>query len=190
MGEPVKALRPLLAASLVLSLLAGASDAAALGPIDLEAGLRAGVATNPSDGVNPYGLGVGARAGVGLFDFYAGLSVMRYFGSSDTLPLAGEVSTSTTLFGGEIGYTITALPLVRIRPQLGIGNASFSSEAGNVESSTSHLYLEPGALVFVPIGLFYVGADANALIVPDVQQGTGSETFTALTIHGQLGVRF
>lgn len=64
-------------------------------------------------------------------------------------------------------------------------------------STSDHPYLEPGLTVLIPIGLLYVGADVNALIVPDVDTSRGvraalapsSETFTSLSAHGQIGLR-
>jgi len=183
------------AASLcALATLTQTSDAHALGPIDLEAGLKAGVATNPnSDGPNPYGFGLGARGGVQLFNVYLGLSGIHYFGGSFTFPapISTKVDYSSTLLGAEVGYTITALPIINIRPQIGLGNASFSASANDVSTSTSKFYLEPGITVLIPLGLIYVGADGNALIVPsvDAPEGSSSKTFTSFTLHGQLGIR-
>lgn len=193
--------RAVLGLPLVLAALASTSDAHALGPIDLEAGLKAGVATNPdsSAGKTPYGFGLGARGGVSIFNVYLGVSGIHYFGSSTDVGPA-SVSTSATLIGGELGYTFSQLPVIQIRPQIGIGNAHYGADvdqtitsptAISVSGSSNHLYLEPGLTVLVPLGLLYVGADANALIVPGVDQGAGSsKTYTSLSVHGQLGLRF
>lgn len=183
------ALAVVFAGSLALST---EKSAHALGPVDVEAGLKAGVGTNPdSNGSNPYGFGLGGRAGVNIFNVYLGASAIHYFGSSESAP-GGSADISSTLIGGELGYTITAIPVIQIRPQLGIGSASYSLDGTvlgiKASTSDSHLYLEPGVTVLVPLGLLYVGADANALIVPDV--GPNSDTYTSLTLHGQVGVRF
>jgi hypothetical protein len=89
-----------------------------------------------------------------------------------------------------IGVTIKkslAFPLMAIRPQLGIGNASFSF--ANV--SQSHLYLEPGFVALVKLGLLYVGGDVNLLAIPGIDQGGGdTKTYTSFTIHGQIGIQF
>lgn len=164
-------------------------SAHALGPVDLEVGAKVGVATNPdSNFANPYGIGLGARAGVGILGFYGGLSAIHYFGSSDEL-LGAKYDVSSTLLGVEAGYTISALPVVQIRPQLGLGNASFSSSAGGSSSSKSYLYLEPGVTALVPLGLVYVGADLNLLAVPGVDYGNDSKTYTSLSFHAQVGIR-
>ena len=58
-------------------------DAHALGAVDIEGGARVGVGTNPdSTGPNPFGLGVGGRAGVSIFHVYLGFSAIHYFGAS------------------------------------------------------------------------------------------------------------
>lgn len=180
---------PALAA--VATLGATERDAHAIGPVDIEAGARVGVGTNPdSDGPNPFGLGLGGRAGVSIFHVYGGLSAIHYFGSSSQIPTpAGtfESKYSSTLLGVELGYSITAIPRLTIRPQLGIGNAAFSFG----DLSSSHLYLEPGVTALVSLGLLYIGADLNLLAIPGVDRGSNdSKTFTAFTAHGQIGVQF
>ena len=187
-------LLPGFAVPLVLAVAALSSlerDAHALGPVDVELGARVGVATKPlSDGPNPFGLGLGGRGGVTIFHVYGGLSAMHYFGSSDDIatPLGRfKTSFSSTLLGVEAGYSITAVPMLVIRPQVGIGGASFSFG----DQSASHLYLEPGVTGFVVVGLVYIGADANLLVVPGVDKGIGdTTTYASFTIHGQVGIRF
>jgi hypothetical protein len=171
-------------------------DAHALGPVDVEVGARVGVGTNPdSNGPNPFGFGIGGRAGVSIFHIYGGLSAIHYFGSSADVGGPGVAGTlintsatySSTLLGVEAGYSITAIPHLTLRPQLGIGNASFSFG----DLSESHLYLEPGVVGLVTLGLVYVGADLNLLAVPGIDQGGGdTKTYTAFTIHGQIGIQF
>jgi hypothetical protein len=177
----------------LLAVAALEGEAHALGPIDLEAGAKVGVGTNPnSNGPNPYGFGLGVRGGVGIFSVYAGLSAVHYFGGSLELPppIGAKVDYSSTLVGGELGYTITAIPLIDIRPQVGLGSANFSSTLSGTTTSESKLYIEPGLTVLVPLGLLFLGADANALIIPDVPApGGGTKTYTSATLHGQIGIR-
>jgi hypothetical protein len=98
-----------------------------------------------------------------------------------------SVTYSSTLLGGEAGYSITGIPHLTLRPQLGVGNASFSFG----DASQSHLYLEPGLVALITLGLLYVGADANLLAVPGVDQGNNdTKTYTSFTIHGQIGIQF
>jgi hypothetical protein len=187
-------------AAALCAFFAAEDDAQALGPVDLEVGAKVGVGTNPdSKGPNPYGFGIGARGGVQLFKLYAGVNVVHYFGGSLELPIAApttgapssvKIDYSSTLFGGELGYTISVIPLIDIRPQMGVGSATFAATSSGITSSTGKLYLEPGLTVIVPLGLLFVGADANALIVPsiDAPEG-GSKTYTSFTLHGQIGIR-
>ncbi len=197
---PFPAVGAALAAGLVA--LGVARPAHALGPLTVEVGGKVGVGTNPTSGPNPFGFGIGARGGVQIFGLYAGLSVMHYFGGGQDVPngignSTTKVSASSTLFGAELGYGISVGGLLTIRPQVGIGSASFSyaedSSATQVQPSGdgSHLYLEPGLTVVVPLGLFFVGADVSALILPGVDQGDGtSKTDASFTAHGQVGVHF
>jgi hypothetical protein len=174
-------------------------DAHALGPVDLELGLKAGGASNPLSGdspnPNPLGFGLGARAGVGIFGFYGGLKFMYYFGSSDTLSGPGEsgsYSRHTVMYGAELGYSISILDLIVIRPQLGIGEATISSGSsvsglinGNLTSgSGGNLYLEPGVTVLVGFGLWFVGADANLIFLPG-----HDNSHAAVAFNGQVGIK-
>jgi len=197
-----------------LAALSYAIPARALGPVDIEIGARAGVATDPSSNLatNPYGFGFGGRAGVSIFGLYGGISGMYYLGTSSpsqTIPAAGGANTAhTAMYGLEVGYTLP-IPFVKIRPQVGIGDSVISMSGGLVDTpstpngvSSSSLYLEPGILVFVPIRMMFVGADVNALILPSAsgitptQNGQGEmaggsgKTYAALSVHGQVGVRF
>lgn len=175
-----------------LSLAALEHDADALGPVDIELGARGGVGTKPaSGGASPFGLGLGGRAGVSVFHFYGGISAIHYFGSSTDLPTPpGTVNSrySSTLVGVELGYSITIVPKLLIRPQLGIGNASF---AFGDDASQSHLYLEPGVVALLLLGNLYLGADANILAVPGISRGNDeTRTYASLTAHVQIGLRF
>lgn len=180
------------------------TPAHALGPIDLEIAGRVGYASNPSSTdfpVNPYGFGFGGRAGVSFFGIYGGVSGMYYLGGSTTVDgVSGSYHTG--MYGLEAGYALP-IPVVKIRPQIGVGNSIITGSADGFSASTSNLYLEPGVLVFIPIGLLFVGADINALILPSVTTGsssvsgpTGSSssststTYASLSFHAQVGVRF
>jgi hypothetical protein len=179
-------------AAVGLSTLAFGRDARALGPVDLEVGAKVGGATNPlsvSGATNPLGFGVGGRAGLAfLGGIYLGGNIMYYFGGSQNVSFGTSnvsVSENTLMYGGELGYGINILDLLTIRPQVGIGNATFTSSANGQSTSTSNWYLEPGVTGLVGLGLFFVGADANVLFFPGL-----SNTQAAFSIHGQLGVKF
>ena len=175
-------------------------DAHALGPVDVEVGARAGVGTNPvkvSGFPNPLGFGLGARGGVSFLGFYGGVQLMYYFGGSNDVSAGGlqsfSVSTHTFMYGIEAGYGLTLIDVLTIRPQVGIGNANFSSSvsgtglvnASGSGGSTSNLYIEPGVTGLVSLGGWFVGADANLLFFPGMDQSQ-----TAFSLHGQIGLKF
>jgi len=186
-------------ASGVLGLytLAVARDAHALGPVDLEVGAKVGYATNPSSvsgATNPLGFGLGGRAGLAfLGGIYLGGNIMYYLGGSQSLPTetatgapsSTSVSVNTLMYGGELGYGFKILDLLTIRPQVGIGNATFSESGGGQSQSTSNWYLEPGVTGLIGLGLLYVGADVNALLFPGL-----ANTNAAFSLHAQIGVKF
>ncbi len=185
-----------------LAAFSYSSTAHALGPVDIEIAARGGYATNPGSGANPYGFGIGGRAGVSIIGIYGGISGMYYFGSSQQSSAAGvpvSSSPNTAMEGFEAGYTFK-LSSLKIRPQVGIGNATIggsgqanvNGSSTSVSGSSSNLYLEPGGLVMIMLGsTLFVGADVNALILPSMSNGTGSTTtYTSLSFHAQLGVQF
>lgn len=165
-----------------LAIVTSTRPAHALGPIDLEIGAKAGVATNPASGggTNPLGFGLGGRAGVVLLDhLYGGVNLMYYLGGSD-----GPESFHTLMYGVEAGWGWKLIDILTIRPQVGIGNATFSI-SGPATSSNSNWYLEPGVTGLVSLGLLFVGADANLLAFPGLANSN-----VAFTLHGQVGVKF
>ncbi len=178
-------------AATVVAALAVPRTAHALGPVDLEIAARAGYATSPdsSFAANPLGLGFGGRAGISILGIYGGISGMYYLGGSQSVgPVS--VSYSTVMYGGEVGYTLP-IPVVKIRPQVGFGNQAISVGS----ASDSNLYLEPGVLVMIPVGMWIFGVDGNALILPSVSQGnalgqSSSKTYVSPTFHAQVGVKF
>jgi hypothetical protein len=172
----------------VLAIVASTKEAHALGPIGVEAGAVVGYGTNPDSNlpVNPLGVGLGLRGGVVLFDsLYGGVKVTDYLGGS-----VGPASIHALQYGLDVGYGFS-IPLLTIRPQVGIGNVGFTTSIDNLGStSSSYLYVEPGVTALIGLGLIYVGADANYMLVPGVSQGDGtSKTEGALTIHGQVGIK-
>jgi hypothetical protein len=210
-----------LAAGAVAALASSVSrDAHALGPVDVEIGAIAGAGTLPthqgngavvlgSSGEavpNPLGFGLGGRAGVGLHGLYAGVEGLYDFGGSD----AYGVKAHSDLFGVDVGYSFK-LPIVTIRPLVGIGNFTEtvsglpqpSCPAGSgpcsVPNSQSYntLYVQPGITVLVSLGTLYVGADANLLMLTSLPGYAGCQCSNgqdqlelALTFHAQAGVRF
>ena len=168
-----------------LSTLAVSRDAHALGPVDLEAGAKVGYATSPvsGGGTNPLGFGVGGRAGLAFLG--GSTNVPAPNGGVVTSAGSVSVSTNTLMYGGELGYGIKILDLLTIRPQVGLGNATFSVSGGGQSASSSYYYLEPGVTGLIGLGLLYVGADANVLVLPSLPSSQA-----AFTLHAQIGVKF
>ena len=183
--------------------LAMTRNAHALGPVDVEIGAKVGVGTSPvssNNGIstpNPLGFGIGARGGVSFLGFYGGVQLMYYFGGSDDVSIAGQsfsLKDHTFMYGVEAGYGLTLLDILTIRPQVGIGNATFST-TGNVSGSIANgnvsggsdneLYIEPGVTGLVSLGGWFVGADANLLFFPSLDNSK-----VAFTLHGQIGFKF
>jgi hypothetical protein len=175
---------------LTVAILAFPAKASALGPVDVEIGARAGVATGP---LGPLGFGIGGRGGVSMLGIYAGVDVIDYLGATSTCggcssPPGQTVkqSRSGLLYGFEGGYSFK-FSLVTIRPQLGVGNLHFSNAAGDPTPGPSvtsdYFYFEPGVVGLVSLGPVFVGADVGALLLP-------SGPDSAVTVHGQVGVTF
>jgi hypothetical protein len=177
----------LAAAGLTAAVLAFPAKAGAE-PIDIEIAARAGTAVS---NLGPLGFGIGGRGGVSIQGVYAGVDFIDYLGATSTCdscsaPAGAALpkrSQSALLYGFEVGYGFN-LSLVTIRPQLGLGNFRLSSSLGGGATSVSnYFYLEPAVVGLVSLGELIVGADVGALLPP-----TGPEL--ALTVHGQVGVRF
>ncbi|HEY3817197.1 MAG TPA: hypothetical protein VGL81_08505 [Polyangiaceae bacterium] len=180
---------PLLVAGALAAVLAVLTpkDAHALGPIDLEVAAQAGGGTNPtSEPINPLGVGLGGRAGVALFGFYGGVNVIDYLGGSQTVGTVKD-SAHALLYGVDLGYNLK-VSILTIRPLLGLGNFELSTSPGG--ANPSYFYLQPGLTALVSLGLVFVGADANLLVLPSVSTPTGNQVETAFTLHGQIGLRF
>ena len=188
----------------VAAIVTFAGNASALGPLDLEIGAKAGVGTTPSNfpsgATNPLGFGLGARAGVSIMGLYGGGQIIYYFGGSQSVPgVAGvnppSISEHTLMYGFEAGYGTKLIDILTLRAQVGVGSYDVNVSGGGSSSDTSNLYVEPGvtAMITLPIVGWFVGADANVLLLtgmPD-QNGNGSGTLdAAFTLHGQVGYTF
>jgi hypothetical protein len=181
----------------VAAIVSFAGNASALGPLDLEIGAKVGVGTTPSNlppnSPNPLGFGLGARAGVSILGFYGGGSIMYYLGSSQSLPGGGNVSDHVLMYGLEGGYGVKLIDLLTLRAQVGVGSydVTVSTPLGNQD--VSNLYIEPGvtAMITLPVVGWFVGADANALVLTgEKDQNGNSSTDIGFTLHGQVGYTF
>ena len=113
---------------------------------------------------------------------------MYYLGGSENVP-GGSISEHAFMYGLDLGYNFK-IAILTLRPLLGIGNFTVSHSGEEGSGSASNLYLEPGLTALVSLGILYVGADANILVLPGISQGNGNTTETAFTAHGQVGVVF
>lgn len=165
LGRPATFARRLPAAVLGLAcggaLLAFSGDAAALPLLTLSGSLRGLYGSAFGDPVvNPYGPGIGVRAGITLpTSLYLGASLDYFFGASDEV--AGiDVSASLLQVMGNVGYDLGLGPLT-LRPSLGLGLAQSDVEGGAFESSESDFLLSPGAEAFVGLGLLSVSGEVR-----------------------------
>jgi hypothetical protein len=172
------------------AIVAVSATADALGPVGIEVGARAGVATGP---LGPLGFGIGGRGGVSVLGIYAGVDAIDYLGATSTCGSCSsppgqtvKQSRSALLYGLEVGYG-WKFSVVTIRPLLGLGDVRLSSAYGDPTPGpgaiSNYFYLEPSVVVLVTLGVLFIGADVGALILP-----TGPDS--ALTVHGQIGVSF
>jgi hypothetical protein len=90
------------------------------------------------------------------------------------------------MYGAEMGYGIKLVDLLTLRPQVGFGDATFS--ISGVSQSTTYWYLEPGVVGLVDLGLLFVGADVNMLLIPSLYGTQAAQA--AFTFHAQAGVKF
>jgi hypothetical protein len=166
-----------------------ATRARALGPVDLEIAGRAGVAASAPDpdlDTNPYGFGLGGRAGVSFVGIYAGVSGIYYLGTSSA---ADRIHTA--MEGAELGYTF-GTPVFKVRPLVGFGNSTTTyAPLQGSGSSFDNLYVEPRVLLMVPLGTYFVGVDAAVILLPGGQlAGSDGVLRTAFGGHLELGMKF
>lgn len=184
------------------ALLFAPTVAYAFDTIGVEAGAKVGAGipldTEPNT-ILGLGFGLGARAGITFFNVYAGVAGVYYFGQSKVLA-GGTDTLHTLMLGVEGGYDFKLLPHFTLRPQLGLGDHEYyqSNSASLASKSSSYFYIEPAIVALVPMGNFYLGADAGTRILPAGPATTACEegadachTFhIGLTLHVQAGVRF
>jgi len=189
--------------------LAGATDTLYL----VEAAGRAGYATAPiRGGVNPFGTGFGARAGVNLGHVYLGASVMDYLGGSDN-----GATDQAVLAGVEVGYDGRIGRYLTLRPLLGVGDTILShtepgiggtvdvvsSASGSSSSSTSggtppvtttvhQIYVQPGLTALFGYHRFFAAVNLGALVVPGITYGPApaqEATWVSVSFDTQIGFR-
>jgi hypothetical protein len=149
----------------VAATLAFSGDASALPLLTLSASLRGlyGTASGDPD-VNPYGPGLGLRAGITLpTSLYLGASLDYFFGESDEI--AGvDVNASLLQVLANVGYDAGLGPLT-LRPSVGLGLAQSNAEIGPLDDSKSNFALSPGAEAIVGLGLLSVSGEVRYNLV-------------------------
>jgi hypothetical protein len=173
----------------VAFVLSVCERASALPLISVSASLRGLYGSYTGEGeLNPYGFGLGARAGVTLpASLYLGGSLDLFFGETIDGP-GGDVSASIFQVMGNVGYDLSLGPLV-LRPFLGAGLASVSGEicAGSLCASDSEgkFALAPGAEAYVGLGLLSLTGEVRYnKIFDDPEDGD------ALVLGVGLGLSF
>ena len=144
-----------------VAAFAVSGDADALPLLTLSGSLRGLYGSAFGDPVvNPYGPGLGVRAGLTLpTSLYLGASVDYFFGASEDVE-GVDVSASLLQVMANVGYDLGLGPLT-LRPSLGLGLAQSDVEGGVFESSESDFLLSPGAEAIVGLGLLSVSGEVR-----------------------------
>ena len=170
-----------IAALTLLSLTVAAATASAETPATAERGqvgaaLKYGIYmgdTGESD-LNPYGIGLGVNGGYTLgFGLFVGGQFDYYFGGSEETEFAGstlEFNAKVFDFMGQVGYDIGLSPDFVLRPQAGVGLASFGGKicaGGRCESPDreSHFALVPGVKALYDVGPVMLTGEASYQMV-------------------------
>ncbi|HET9959626.1 MAG TPA: outer membrane beta-barrel protein [Polyangiaceae bacterium] len=126
-------------------------------------------------------VGIGARAGYTFpFKLYAGGTFVYHLGKTESL--AGiDVKANVYYYGVEAGYDIDTVPLLIVRPYLGLGRVTGVAKVGDESSTDSKFGVWPGAAAIIPLGGLFVGADARYLIVSE---------YDAFSVFGSVGLKF
>lgn len=158
---PPRARAALLGVACAAGVMAMPGTAQALPLLTLSASLRGLYGSSSGDPeLDPYGPGIGVRAGVTLpASLYLGASLDYFFGESESL--AGvDASASLLQVLGNVGYDVGFGPLT-LRPSLGFGLAQSNEELGAVDESDGNFVLSPGAELFVGLGLLSVSGEVR-----------------------------
>lgn len=153
-------------ATLVITLVGTHGTANAL--VEVGLGFRYGAEQNDSE-VNPWGPGVGINAGITLPNsIYVGGGFDYFFGeTADGVSDLGSFETTQNIW--ELmavgGYSLDLLPLLTIRPNVGVGIASLAGEVcfddDCTDDDATDLVIAPGATVIVSAILIEVFANVR-----------------------------
>ncbi|HEX8792252.1 MAG TPA: hypothetical protein VF765_14960 [Polyangiaceae bacterium] len=157
-------------------------------------------------GTNPFGAGIGARAGVTWGGgWYLGGTFTYFLGGKDV-----DVSYRAIFYGIDFGYGFRfpafGSSTFTLRPKIGAGDAVVyytdpslaadvvTSASGSSTSDTisvNNLYVQPGVTAMLEAAGHFVAVDASALMLPGIAYG-GADVTTWLSygVQGELGFRF
>jgi hypothetical protein len=143
-------------------------------PISL--GLLLGYGIELDDlGVNPWGIGFGARGGYNAGPLFLGGRFVFYL---------GEDPSNIWELGLEGGYDVKS-GVVTVRPGLGFGLANLVVDAPGVDSTTD-AYLAPGLSLLLDVSRdIFVGVEGRVQFILAEPDG-----FEAIIVLGNLGMRF
>jgi hypothetical protein len=172
------------------SVLSAASTAHAQA---VYAGVMGGYAAASGErerGVEPFGVGVGASAGLSLpvVPIYVGARILWHFGDSAAFSEDGvelKLRRHYLLYGLDLGYDAELGPIV-LRPALGVGRATLEDTTKglgvDLSGSDSSLYLAPSIGLLLKLGLLYAGAEARFNWL------TESDHYDSVSLLASLGV--
>lgn len=121
---------------------------------------------------NPYGIGLGARAGYTLdAGLYLG-GLFNYFWGDRAGGDSVNARINQVTLGGDVGYDIPLGDRAVLRPVLGIGATIVMGEICVLGScaddqSDPYLLLAPGVVLVIALGDLYLGAEARYFYLPD-----------------------
>lgn len=186
-------------------------------PIDWEIATTLGYVSPPiRGGTNPFGVGIGGRAGLSAFGLYAGITIVDFLGGRDV-----SLSDRSLLIGGEFGYGGTVYTYERqhfkivLRGLVGVGNAAVSHDDpalaqntkpdivttasgrtinGSSPSTTvtaNNIYVRPTLSLMFIHQWQYVAIEGDVLVVPGISYGGADpSTWIAYGTQLHLGARF
>jgi hypothetical protein len=110
--------------------------------------------------LSPYAFGLGFTAGVTLpSSLYLGGAFDYFFGESDTLQ-GLDLNNSILQLQGRIGYDFGLGPFT-LRPNLGLGWATASTELDRARVTDHYFVLTPGAEFLLGLGFLTASAEAR-----------------------------
>lgn len=182
------------------------SAAEASSGVHLELGGVLSYVTPPiRGGANPFGVGLGGRAGIRWSGVYVGIDIVDFLGETDV-----DITYAAMLYGLDVGYgfSVPAWPGANwvLRPQLTLGDAavsfsnpnsgadvvtSASGSAGSDTITVNSLFVAPALRLQLESPAVFVAFEGSILVLPGIAYG-GAEATTWISYGStlELGVRF